>query len=114
MLKNNLIKFFIDVPTLDMLLRCIAVISFGLGTLLFGSFMITSKEILVAIGFVYVEVALVTNLIVFAICLVFILRRYWRKESTWEQWKSLLTLLSNIPIALLYFFIVIKIGQKFF
>jgi len=76
-----------------------AIGSFLIGTLLFLSFQITKNENLIYIGFFYVLLALFFNSLVL-IHLVNRLIFYSEKEETTIK---ILILLSNIPIAYLYF-----------
>ena len=73
--------------------------NFLIGTILFLSFQITKNENLIYVGFFYVLLALFFNSLVL-IHLVYRLLLYAEKEETAIK---ILIVLSNIPIAYLYF-----------
>lgn len=77
--------------------------SFGIGTLLFLTFLITNFEGLLAIGFTYLIIAVIINLILFVILL---LRVILIKEDRVEIMKNTFLMLINIPIAYVYAHIV--------
>ena len=76
-----------------------AIGSFLIGTLLFLSFQITKNENLIYIGFFYVLLALFFNSLV----LIYLVNRLIFFSEKEETAIKILILLSNIPIAYLYF-----------
>lgn len=82
----------------------IAFISFTIGTLLFGTyFLIPSSDTLFVIGLYYTITAIFVNGIVF---LKLIYNWIIDPEKRYSTEKQGLVLLANIPIAILYFFII--------
>lgn len=82
----------------------IALISFTIGSLLFGAFfLIPSSENLIFIGLFYTLLAITLNGIVF---LKLIYNWITDKENRNSTAKQGLVILANIPIAILYFFII--------
>ncbi|MFD2909636.1 hypothetical protein ACFSX9_12935 [Flavobacterium ardleyense] len=82
----------------------IAFISFSIGTLLFGTyFLIPRSNNLIIIGLSYTLIAITTNGIIF-LKLIY----NWIKSPTkrFSIEKQALIVLANIPIAILYFFII--------
>ena len=82
----------------------IAFISFSIGTLLFGTyFLLPSSDNLLFIGLFYTLIAITTNGILF-LKLIY----NWITDPTnrFSIEKQGLVLLANIPIAILYFFII--------
>ncbi|AZA79191.1 hypothetical protein EG347_17595 [Chryseobacterium sp. G0186] len=80
-------------------------ISFILGNLLFLIFLISRSEFLLLFGFAYVMIAIVVNTIV----LLYELARYLGVISEEKaSGNSVLLLLANIPIALIYLLILFK------
>lgn len=78
-------------------------ISLGLGTFLFLLFLITGNDLLLVYGFMYVIFAILVNVTVL-VCelLVFLMDISERKDSG----NSVLLLLANIPIAILYLLVI--------
>ena len=82
----------------------IALISFTIGSLLFGAFfLIPSSDNLIFIGLFYTLLALTLNGIVI---LKLIYNWITDKENRNSTAKQGLVILANIPIAILYFFII--------
>lgn len=82
----------------------IALISFTIGSLLFGAFfLIPSSENLIFIGLFYTLLAITLNGIVF---LKLIYNWITDKENRNSTAKQGLVILANIPIAILYFFFI--------
>ena len=82
----------------------IAFISFTIGTVLFGTyFLLPRSENLLFIGLFYTLIAITTNGIIF-LKLIY----NWITDPTnrYSIEKQALVLLANIPIAILYFFII--------
>ncbi|WP_336964405.1 hypothetical protein [Chryseobacterium contaminans] len=79
------------------------VISLGVGTFLFLLFLITGNDLLLVYGFMYVIFAILVNVTVL-VCelLVFLMDISERKDSG----NSVLLLLANIPIAILYLLVI--------
>lgn len=80
----------------------IALVSFGIGTLLFLSYMITSNRELVLIGFFYTYLAVILNSFV----LLYLIYQLFAKTNKEDTVIRILILISNIPIAYFYFIIV--------
>ncbi|OCA79723.1 hypothetical protein BBH99_05620 [Chryseobacterium contaminans] len=78
-------------------------ISLGVGTFLFLLFLITGNDLLLIYGFMYVIFAILVNVTVL-VCelLVFLTDISERKDSG----NSVLLLLANIPIAILYLLVI--------
>ncbi|MBP6237233.1 MAG: hypothetical protein KA270_17710 [Saprospiraceae bacterium] len=84
--------------------RMMAFISFIIGTLIFALHCVAPQENGIMIfGFFYVIVAIIANFIMF---LILIGIACIRMDSIDEIAKSLLLLMANIPIAIIYFLIV--------
>ena len=79
-----------------------ALISFGIGTFILLSFLISQHEALQALGFIYLILVIMYNLI---LLLVLLIRMILYKEGQFEIFKSILLMLLNIPIAYLYTYI---------
>ena len=83
-----------------------ALISFAIGTLLFiGFFSIKNNETLIFIGFYYIIIASIINI------LMLLKLFYDWLENPSEKYsisKQILILLANIPIAILYFITIIN------
>lgn len=80
--------------------------SFGIGTLLFGLFAITKNEKIIVFGLFYVFSALLVNVLytVYLLILVLGTSKYHK-----EILKFIGLLVLNMPIAFLYFCMVLKI-----
>jgi len=84
--------------------RIMAFISFIIGTLIFALHCVAPQENGIMIfGFYYVIIAIIANFIMFLILLGIACIRM---DSIDEIAKSLLLLMANIPIAIIYFLIV--------
>ena len=82
----------------------IAFISFTIGTVLFGTyFLLPRSENLLFIGLFYTLIAITTNGIIF---LKLIYNWITNPTNRYSIEKQGLVLLANIPIAILYFFII--------
>ncbi|WP_160139189.1 hypothetical protein [Chryseobacterium sp. c4a] len=77
-------------------------ISSGLGTFLFLLFFITQNEFLLLLGFICVVFAVLVNTLIFLHLLIVFLSDISEEKAAGN---SILLLLLNIPIALLYFYI---------
>ncbi|MEG0928410.1 MULTISPECIES: hypothetical protein [Chryseobacterium] len=77
-------------------------ISFVLGTLLFLTFLIVRNEFLLLLGFAYVMIAIIVNLIILLYELGIYLNDISEKKASGN---SALLLLLNIPIASIYLLI---------
>lgn len=79
----------------------VALVSFTIGTLLFCStFIVPNEFVIYIVGFYYVCIALVVNILVF----FWVVSKWLYYPENALQWKQeLLVLILNIPIALLYF-----------
>jgi len=82
-----------------------AQITFGLGTLLLISLLITEAEGLFTLGFIYLSVAIIFNLITL---LIMFIRIILFENGRFEIFKNTLLMLVNIPIAFLYIQIVLN------
>jgi hypothetical protein len=86
--------------------RIMAVISFLIGTTIFILHCISPQENgIIIFGFYYVIIAIIANFIMF---LILIGIACIRMDSIDEIAKSLLILMANIPIAAIYFMVVIN------
>ncbi|WP_346882834.1 hypothetical protein [uncultured Algibacter sp.] len=84
----------------------LAVISFGIGTILFISQLIIGKfSNLLFIGYIYVIIAIIINLLA-VIALVFSFAKNYNKK---DALRCFGVILINIPIAYLYFLIIIQL-----
>ncbi len=83
-----------------------ALTSFVIGTLLFCLFLILKDRVpIVVIGMYYVVIAFTINTIVFSV-LLFSIPFFW--ENRLELFRYCGILLLNIPIVILYFFLVLE------
>jgi len=84
----------------------LAIVSFLIGTVLLISYIVTNHSALALFGFFYVLIMTVLNTIAFigllGNCLL-------KPEYGTENMKSILILLANIPITLIYTYIVLRI-----
>lgn len=80
-------------------------ISFLAGTLLWVLFLITHSDFLVMIGFYYVLTAVVANVIILLHELIVFITNVSEEKASGN---SILLLLANIPIALIYLFILVN------
>jgi len=76
-----------------------AIVSFCIGTLLFLAFQITKEESLLFIGLIYVLFAIFFNMLI----LINLFYEFLFKSHKEETAIKILILVSNIPIAYLYF-----------
>ncbi|SHJ08404.1 hypothetical protein [Flavobacterium terrae] len=76
--------------------------SFGIGTLLFISYMIFQNFNIIVIGFFYVYAAVILNILV----LLNLLYQLYSKSNKEDILIRILILVSNIPIAYFYYIIV--------
>ena len=82
----------------------LALISFGIGTLLFGCQLLnSSKEYLLVTGFCYLTFAAVINTIMLFYLIIQLVVDIENQE---QNFIRILILLANIPIALLYIYII--------
>ncbi len=87
--------------------KIIALFSFIIGTILFSSFLYFGEsKIPVMIGVKFVIVAILINTILFLANLIIAL---FNSENRFEYLKTCGLILLNIPIAILYFYIIISI-----
>jgi len=84
----------------------LAVFYFAVGTSLFLSYLIYNNSTILMIGYFYVLTAIISNLILEAVFLIQLLSK---KEDQYKIMANMAILLVNIPIAILYFFIVLEI-----
>ena len=99
--KNN------SMYNLTLTSRAIALLSFGFGTILFSLFLYFGESIVpIMVGVKFVIVAILVNSILF---LTNIILAITNSENRIELLKTCAILLLNIPIAILYFYIVISI-----
>jgi len=83
--------------------KWLAIISFSIGSLIFLLFLFTKNTNLVFTGLIYVILAFFINLIALVTMIIsLIINPKYRKQD----FISILYLLSNVPIASLYFWIV--------
>lgn len=83
----------------------LAIISFGIGTLLFLSYSLFPKfHILAFIGYIYLIMAFFINTIVF----FYLIYLFFKENNTEDIIIRILILLANIPIAFLYAYIVLN------
>lgn len=82
-----------------------ASISFLFGTIIMLLYLINEDDKLVVLGFLYVAVASVINL---AILLAMVALSFIHREHQKAILENTATILINIPIAIIYFFIIIK------
>lgn len=109
--NKSLLSFFNNNENkMDNFIRSTAAISFILGTLILIIFLCFHSSEIFLFGYGYVFIATLINLLVFLFTLVLIFYKYSQKENTSEHWTSLFTLLTNIPIALVYFFLVMALA----
>lgn len=89
----------------------VALISFAIGTLLFGCYFIApEKDILLILGLFYVLFAALVNSIV----LLYLLYQFLTiSEERTKTTIRILLLLANIPIASLYFFTIINATKHY-
>lgn len=107
--KNIFGYFNNNKDNMDNLIRTTAGLSFLVGTLIFLLYSLFLSKKLIGIGYCFVLLSILINLALLLFTLVLILNKYLQKENTKEHWTSLLTLLANIPIAIIYFLIVMAI-----
>ena len=81
----------------------IALFFFSIGTLLFITYFITNSDVILFLGFYYTVVAVFVNLII-ELGLFFKLIK--EKNNRKENFMDMLLIACNIPIAYLYFIIV--------
>jgi hypothetical protein len=83
----------------------LAIVSFVLGTLLFGSYLVFSNQTtLISIGIYYLLSAIIVN----SIMLLWLIYNCFLKPYRLKQIRiEILILLTNIPVAMLYFSILI-------
>lgn len=82
----------------------LAATSFAIGTLLFFGFILFPKiEEFILIGFAFVIIAILFNLLTF----IFLLYQYFSfpEEKFYNQFQILI-MLTNIPVSILYFFLI--------
>ncbi len=82
-----------------------ALVSFCLGTLSFLSYLICKQSDLIEIGLGYIVIAVVCNIIVLVMIMIAALSQ---KTSFKETAYTIGVLLANIPIAFLYFIIIVE------
>lgn len=83
----------------------LAVFSFGIGTLLFIShFLFPRMYQIIVIGYIYLLIAIVINFITF----LNLIYQFSKEENTEDIIIRILIILSNIPIAFLYAYIVLN------
>lgn len=81
----------------------IAITFFIIGTLLFLIQLITSKlNYITIIGFYYVILSIIINSLILLILLILLIKHHDKKETL----KSITYIVSNIPIAMIYYVIV--------
>ncbi|HEX8575739.1 MAG TPA: hypothetical protein VF677_05550 [Flavobacterium sp.] len=85
----------------------LAIASFVLGTLLFGNYLLFPNQlILISIGIYYLLSAIIVN----SIMLLWLIYNCFLKPYRLKQISiEILVLLANIPVAMLYFFILISL-----
>ena len=81
-----------------------------IGTALFLLYIFSQNTEIIILGFVYLCIATVLNLMLFLSLLIMVLSD---AKSRIENLKSMGLLIINIPIAILYFFILIEYPQIF-
>lgn len=87
--------------------KIIALLSFVIGTILFSSFLYFGEsKIPIMIGIKFIIVAILINTILFLANLIIAL---FNSENRFEYLKTCGVILLNIPIAILYFRIIISI-----
>jgi len=82
-----------------------ALIFFVIGTILLLGYLITKNDTLILIGWFYVIIAVITNVII-EIILLFILIK--NKENRVKTTLNIILIALNLPIAFIYFLIVIN------
>lgn len=82
--------------------KIITSMSFGVGTILFLTYLIYKADSLLIGGFYYVCIAFVINLVAF---LLFLICGFVDHENRFEYIRSGALLLINIPIAIFYIFL---------
>ncbi|UEQ75764.1 hypothetical protein [Chryseobacterium arthrosphaerae] len=80
-------------------------ISFLAGTFLWIMFLITQSDFLVMIGFYYVLTAIIVNVIILLQELIIFITNVSEEKASGN---SVVLLLANIPIALVYLFIILN------
>lgn len=108
--KSVLAYFNRNKDNMDNLIRTTAGLSFIIGTLILITFLCFHSSEIFIFGYGYVFIAILINLLMLLFTLVLIFYKYYQKENTSEHWTSLFTLLTNIPIALVYFFLVMTLA----
>lgn len=91
---------------IEIITKFIFYFSFGIGTLLFGLYVITKNEKIVVFGLFYVFSALLVN-VLFTIYLLILILGTSKYHKEIIKFIGLLAL--NIPIAFFYFCMVLKI-----
>lgn len=83
----------------------LAIFSFGIGTLLFLThFIFPNYFPIVVFGYIYLLIAIVINIITF----LYLIYQFTKEQDTEDIIIRILILLSNIPIAFLYAYIVLN------
>ena len=83
----------------------LAIFSFGIGTLLFLThFIFPNYFPIVVFGYIYLLIAIVINIITF----LYLIYQFTKQQDTADIIIRILILLSNIPIAFLYAYIVLN------
>ena len=83
----------------------LAIFSFGIGTLLFLThFIFPNYFPILVFGYIYLLIAIVINIITF----LYLIYQFTKKLDTEDIIIRILILLSNIPIAFLYAYIVLN------
>ena len=83
----------------------LAIFSFGIGTLLFLThFIFPNYFPILVFGYIYLLIAIVINIITF----LYLIYQFTKKQDTEDIIIRILILLSNIPIAFLYAYIVLN------
>ena len=83
----------------------LAIFSFGIGTLLFLThFIFPNYFPILVFGYIYLLIAIVINIITF----LYLIYQFTKEQDTEDIIIRILILLSNIPIAFLYAYIVLN------
>jgi hypothetical protein len=81
-----------------------AVMSFAVGTVIVGLYYFTMSFIFAFIGMFYAEGVVAVNIIVL---IIMIIQSCQKKVNCKKVWKTLVLMLVNIPVAILYFWLAI-------
>ncbi|WP_131536797.1 hypothetical protein [Pedobacter nototheniae] len=103
-MKNN------NDPVIIYMSKQVSIYSAGIGTLILLCFLISRADGLMFLGLTYIFFALIINSVFFLILLFecFRSKEYWRKIVA-----TMLFMLCNIPLSLLYCFLALTINSNF-